>query len=97
MSKKKGYVYILANEGNSVLYVGVTSSLAKRGWEHKNDVVEGFTKKYRVHKLVYFEVLDSIEEAIEREKFIKGKSREFKTSLVESMNPEWKGLWEEIL
>jgi len=94
---KKGYVYIMTNKTNSVLYVGVSSDLVKRVWEHKNGVVDGFTKKYNCKKLVYYEVFDSITEAIRREKYIKGKKREFKINLIEGMNKEWRDLYEEIL
>lgn len=73
--KKQGYTYILTNYNNTTLYVGVTSDLVKRIWEHKNQVADGFSKKYKLHKLVYYEVSDSIEVAINREKYIKGKSR----------------------
>ncbi|GAB6182738.1 GIY-YIG nuclease family protein [Thermodesulfovibrio hydrogeniphilus] len=94
---KKGYVYILTNKTNRVLYTGVTSDLVKRVYEHKNKLVDGFTKKYNVTKLVYYEIHESIESAIEREKQIKGGSRRKKVELVESMNPEWKDLYESIL
>ena len=97
MKNKQGYIYILTNKVNSVLYVGVTSDLPKRIWEHKNEVVEGFSKKYKLHKLVYYETIDSIESAIEREKYIKGKSRKFKENLINTFNPEWTDLYESIL
>lgn len=84
--EKHGYVYIITNYNNTTLYTGVTSNLVKRIWEHKNEVAEGFSKKYKLHKLVYYEVVDSIETALNREKYIKGKSREFKLKLIESIN-----------
>ncbi|OGX03212.1 MAG: hypothetical protein A3G87_02760 [Omnitrophica bacterium RIFCSPLOWO2_12_FULL_50_11] len=95
-TEKRGYVYLLTNKANSVLYTGVTSDLAKRIYEHKKKVVDGFTKKYNVEKLVYYETLDSIEEAISREKQIKGWLRRKKNDLIESMNPGWKDLYGEV-
>ncbi len=94
---KKGYVYIITNKANTVLYTGVTSNLAKRVYEHKHKPVKGFTTKYNVTKLVYYEIYDSIEDAIRREKQIKAGSRAKKIKLIESMNPKWKDLYEEIL
>ncbi len=94
---KKGYVYIMTNKNNSVLYTGVTSDLIKRVYEHKNKLIEGFTKKYNITKLVYYEIHESIESAIEREKQIKAGSRRKKIELIESLNPEWKDLYEDIL
>ncbi len=88
MYEKIPCVYILASERNGTLYVGVTSNLLKRVWEHKNDVVEGFTKRYGVHTLVYYEVGPSMESVIYREKQIKAGSRKKKLALIESMNPE---------
>ena len=70
--ENKAYTYIIANKNNSTIYIGVTSNLTKRIWEHKNKVVEGFSKKYNLNKLVYYEILDDIENAINREKFLKG-------------------------
>ena len=95
--KKQGYTYILTNYNNTTLYVGVTSDLVKRIWEHKNQVADGFSKKYKLHKLVYYEVSDSIEVAINREKYIKGKSRQYKIGLIEENNKEWKDLYDEII
>ena len=86
------YVYILTNENNNVMYVGVTNNLQRRVYEHKTGVFEGFTKKYRVHKLVYFENCQDVRDAIRREKQLKKWSREKKNKLVESINPEWKEL-----
>ena len=96
MSKEPG-VYILASKRNGTLYIGVTSDLPKRVWEHKNDWVEGFTKRYRVHHLVYYEVHESMESAISREKQIKKWKRIWKLDLIEKQNPDWRDLWEEIL
>jgi putative endonuclease len=94
---KKGYVYIVTNSTNKVLYIGVTSNLAKRVYEHKNSLVDGFTKKYNCKKLVYYEVLDSIEDAIRREKYLKGKKRQFKIELINGFNSEWNDLYENVI
>jgi putative endonuclease len=91
------YVYILASKKNGVLYTGVTNNLVKRVFEHKENLVEGFTKKYFVHKLVYFESTNSIESAIAREKQIKDWHRQWKIDLIEEKNPDWKDLYKEIL
>jgi len=93
---KQGYVYILFNKRNGTLYTGVTSNLIKRVYEHKNKLVEGFTSKYDVDKLGFYEVYNSIILAIEREKQIKGGSRKKKIELIEGMNPEWNDLYESI-
>ena len=95
--ERKGYVYLMTNKSNAVLYTGVTSDLVKRIYEHKQKLVEGFTKKYNVCKLVYFEETDEIIEAITREKQIKGWVRRKKIALIESKNPEWKDLYEEMV
>ena len=90
-------VYIMTNYSETSLYIGVTSNLPKRVWEHKNKVVEGFTEKYNVDKLVYFETTDSIESAIKREKQLKNWHREWKINLIKEKNPEFKDLsldWE---
>jgi len=87
----------MTNKTNRVLYIGVTSNLIKRVYEHKTGVVEGFTKKYRCHKLVYYEVFDSIEEAIAREKYLKGKRRSYKEGLIEGMNPQWEDLYDGLV
>jgi putative endonuclease len=93
---KRPCVYILANQRNGTLYVGVTSDLLKRVWEHKNDVVEGFTKRYGVHSLIWYEPHDTMESAIMREKAIKEWKRAWKLDLIEKANPEWKDLFENI-
>ena len=90
-------VYILSNKRNGTLYTGVTSNLPKRIWEHKNNVVQGFTQKYRVHNLVWYETHESMQSAIEREKQIKAGSRKRKLSLIEESNPLWQDLYEAIL
>jgi putative endonuclease len=86
----------MTNKGHRVLYTGVTSNLFKRVAEHKNKVVVGFTSNYNVTKLVYYEEYNTMEEAIDREKQIKGGSRQKKINLVNSKNPEWKDLYEEF-
>jgi putative endonuclease len=93
MIEKLGYVYILTNASGRVLYTGVTSNLVERVYEHKEKMVDGFTKKYNVNKLVYYEASDSIESAIEREKQIKAGSRKKKIDLIRSMNPACKDLY----
>jgi len=94
---KNYYVYILASKKNGTLYVGVTSNLIKRVYEHKENLADGFTKKYNVHSLVYYEVFNNINEAILREKRIKEWRREWKTQLIEKKNPDWKDLYNELL
>lgn len=88
-----GYVYILANKMAGTLYVGVTSDLIKRVSQHKNEIYPGFTQRYDVRRLVYYEQLGSIELAIEREKKLKKWKREWKVKLIESMNPKWDDLF----
>jgi putative endonuclease len=96
MSNGKTYfVYLLTNWNNRVLYVGVTNDLARRVFEHKNKVFDGFTKKYNLNKLVYFEESNEVQSALAREKEIKKWRREKKDALVVSVNPEWKDLSEE--
>jgi len=92
MDSKKYYVYLLASKRNGTLYIGVTSDLKKRVWEHKNNTTDGFTKKYQIHILVYFEQTSNIRSAIAREKQLKNWKRKWKTKLIESRNPEWKNL-----
>ncbi|HET9404130.1 MAG TPA: GIY-YIG nuclease family protein [Burkholderiales bacterium] len=89
-------VYILASKRNGTLYVGVTSDLAKRVWEHREQFVEGFTKKYGVHELVYYELHDDMISAITREKQIKKWNRAWKLKLIEKLNPNWRDLWSEV-
>jgi putative endonuclease len=94
MIEREGYVYLMMNNGNSVIYTGVTSSLQKRIYEHKSKLIEGFSKKYRVTKLVYYEVCDNIESAILREKQIKAGSRKKKIEMIKGMNPEFEDLYD---
>jgi len=86
----------MTNKRNNVLYTGVTNNLTKRVYEHKEKSVSGFTKKYNINKLVYYEVLGDIYDAIKREKQIKGGSRQKKMDLINSLNPQWKDLYDEI-
>lgn len=97
MVKKQPAVYILASKRNGTLYTGVTADLLGRVWEHKNDAIEGFTKKYSVHRLVYFEQHETMPSAIEREKQIKKWKRKWKQELIEEQNPSWKDLHEEAI
>lgn len=90
---KQGYVYIMTNQKNGTLYVGVTSDLIKRMYEHREGVVDGFTKKYALKSLVYYEVFDDISDAIMREKQLKSGSRSKKIALIEKMNPMWEDLY----
>ena len=92
MQEKNYYVYILANKTNAVVYIGVTNDLMRRLWEHRNDMADGFTKRYHVHKLVYYECTTDVNEAIAREKQLKGWRRGKKNDLIESANPAWKDL-----
>jgi putative endonuclease len=92
-----GWVYFMTNRRNGVLYVGVTSNLAKRAWEHREGVVEGFTRRYRLKRLVYAERHDDIRNAIQREKNIKHWPRAWKIELIESQNPQWTDLYESLL
>jgi putative endonuclease len=95
--KKQYYVYILASKRNGTLYTGMTSDLIKRVWQHKNSLIDGFTKKYQVKLLVYFEVHRSPEEAIKKEKQIKKWNRNWKLRLIEEKNPDWDDLYGQIL
>ena len=90
------YVYILASRKNGTLYTGVTNNLIKRVYEHKNNLIKGFTKKYHVHDLVYYEEYNDVIEAISREKQIKKWNRQWKIELIEKLNPDWKDLYIEL-
>jgi len=94
---KEPAVYILAGKRNGTLYIGVTSDLVKRVWEHKNNMVEGFTKRYGVHQLVWYELHDNMESAIEREKRLKNWKRAWKLKLIEGVNPDWEDLYHRIV
>jgi len=93
---KQSYLYILASKKNGTLYTGVTSDLVKRVYEHKQNLVEGFTRKYHVRTLVFYEIHHDIQEAILREKQIKKWNRQWKLRLIEEMNPDWRDLYQEI-
>ena len=96
-SPKTPCVYILASKPNGTLYIGVTSNPAQRIWQHKNDLAEGFTKQYGVHRLVWYEVHPTMESAIEREKALKRWKRSWKIRLIWKSNPKWADLYDEIL
>jgi putative endonuclease len=89
-------VYIMASKRHGTLYVGVTSDLVRRVYEHKTDALEGFTKKYGVHSLVYYESTEDVETAIQREKQLKNWQRAWKTALIERSNPDWRDLYEDL-
>ena len=91
------YVYIMTNNSNIVLYIGVTNNIIRRIYEHKNGLTEGFTKKYKLHKLIYYEKCSNIKSAIEREKQLKRWHRDWKFNLIKSSNPEFKDLYNELL
>ena len=93
----QAFVYIMTNKNNTVLYTGVTSNLVKRVFEHKNKLVDGFSKKYNLTRLVYYEIFDDMLNAITREKQIKAGSRQKKIDLVNSINEQWNDLYESIL
>ncbi len=97
MDEKKYFVYIITNKRNGTLYIGVTNNLIRRIYEHKNKIIDGFSKKYGLDKLVYFEEFSSIEEAIKREKYLKGKKRQFKINLIEKANKKWEDLYYRII
>jgi putative endonuclease len=94
---RSSYVYLLASERNGTLYLGVTSDLAKRVWQHKQKVVEGFSARHGVGRLVWYEVHDEIESAIAREKRIKKWRRAWKIALIEAENPTWRDLYDDVL
>ena len=97
MEYKQYYVYILASKRSGMLYVGVTSDLKRRVFTHKNDLKDGFTNKYHIHNLVYFEVMEDIKSAILREKQIKKWNRAWKNTLIEKANPEWLDLYSKLM
>jgi putative endonuclease len=91
------FVYILASQRNGTLYTGVTNDVIRRAWEHKEQVVEGFTKKYGVHILVWYEMHEDINVAIAREKQIKGWNRAWKIKMIEKTNPQWLDLYDKLI
>ncbi len=97
MTEKQPTVYILASHRNGTLYTGVTCNLVARVWQHKNDLVEGFTKKYGVHTLVYYEVHENMLSAINGEKQIKKWKRAWKLALIEKQNPNWRDLYDALV
>jgi putative endonuclease len=94
---KESYVYILASKYNGTLYIGLTSDLVRRVWEHKNKCVSGFTSKYNVSLLVYYEIFGDIQLAAARERRLKEWQRKWKIDLIQTMNPEWRDLYHEIV
>lgn len=96
MVSKQYYAYIMTTAGNTALYTGVTNDLIRRVYEHKNDMVEGFTKRYKVHKLVYYEVGEEVLSVLAREKQIKSWGRKKKLALITAFNPDWRDLNDEI-
>ena len=94
---EESFMYILASIRNETLYVGSTTNLAKRIWEHKNNVIPGFTSKYRVHQLVYYEAHQDIMEAARRERRLKNGCRKWKLNIIEKFNPTWRDLYDEII
>jgi putative endonuclease len=97
MEKGIYHVYIITNKKNGTLYIGVTNDLSRRIYEHKNGMIEGFTKKYGLHTLVYFEQMEGVHSAIQREKRLKKWNRRWKIELIQQLNPEWKDLYEELV
>jgi len=93
---KRGFVYIRASQRNGTLYTGVTSDWVRRVWAHKQDAVDGSTKRYGVHRLVYYEAHDDVRNAIQREKRIKKWNRRWKLELIEKANPDWRDLYDEL-
>lgn len=93
---KQPAVYIMASKRNGTIYTGVTSALITRGWQHKHEQAEGFTKRYGCKLLVWYEIHDTMEQAILCEKQIKAGSRRKKLALIEAMNPDWRDLWPDI-
>ena len=94
---KTYYVYILASKRNGTLYIGMTNNLIHRVYQHKGDLVEGFTKEHGVHMLVYYEQTDSVHSAIMREKQLKKWNRQWKIQLIEKQNPEWRDLYDDLV
>jgi putative endonuclease len=95
--ERRYYVYIMASKRKGTLYIGVSQPIINRVWEHKNDVLEGFTKKYGVHMLVWYESFEDVHLAIAREKQLKGWNRDWKIKLIERMNPRWDDLYEKLV
>jgi len=96
MSTQHYHVYIMTNSHNTVLYTGVTNDLQKRAWQHREKLADGFTKRYNVTRLVYYQTFEDVREAIAREKQLKGGSRQSKVDLINGMNPGWCDLYDEL-
>ena len=96
INNKQYYVYLISNKNNTTIYTGITSDIKRRIWEHKNKITKGFSSKYNLHKLLYYEIYNDPENAIIREKQIKSGSREKKIELIESMNPKWIDLYDNL-
>ena len=94
---KQGYVYIMTNKNNTSFYIGVTNNIVRRVWEHKNGIIEGFTKRYKLHKLVYLEQMDLLTDAIAREKQLKNWHRDWKINLIKKQNPNFNDLYDGLL
>ena len=94
---EQSYIYIMTNFRNTTLYIGVTNNLIRRVYEHKNKMIDGFTKRYNLNKVIYYEIFNDIKTAIEREKQLKNFSRQKKIDLIKSMNPDWNDLYETLL
>ena len=94
---KNYYVYLVTNKLHGTLYIGITDNLVRRGDEHRNGLIDGFTKKYNLKRLVYFEVFNYVEDAIHREKRLKKWNRQWKIELIEKVNPEWTDLYEQLV
>ena len=97
MGDRQFYVYVLGSQRNGTLYIGVTSDLVERVYEHKNNLVPGFTQEYNVHRLVYFETTDDVETAITRERQLKKWNRDWKIELIEKNNPDWRDLYFDLI
>ena len=97
MKQKHFYIYMMTNKRKGTIYTGVTNDLTVRVWQHKNNIFEGFTKKYKLYKLVHYEQYEDINSAIEREKQVKKWRRQWKLELIEKLNPEWNDLYEDIM
>jgi putative endonuclease len=93
---KEYFVYILASKNNKVIYIGITDDLVGRVWQHKNDVIEGFTKRYQVHKLVYYEIIEDVAEAILREKRMKRWKRQWKNNVINKFNHNWDDVYDQL-
>ena len=91
---KSYYIYIMTNKSHSTLYIGITSNLIKRAYEHKNELADGFTKKYKCHKLVWYMETENVDSTILQEKRMKKWKREYKENLINQMNPEWEDLYD---